>query len=196
LQRGIIVIKDPEVAKLFADETRRQILHFLRHREMSATDLAKALGKSHSSIIHHLNLLIEAGLVEETRSEKVRNLVQNYYRSTAGRFVISYTLSEALSKEGEGPTWQESMLQRSLEGLEAFGIKVPEEKRERVKELLSLCFLREGKAFEESVEQQVEPVELQRPVQHAIVRLLTNIRLSQDREHSEAMEELRGLLGL
>ncbi|MEM2127604.1 MAG: metalloregulator ArsR/SmtB family transcription factor, partial [Candidatus Bathyarchaeia archaeon] len=65
--REVLIIKDPEIAKLFADETRRQILHRLRHRELSASDLAEALGKSHSSILHHLKLLQDAGLVEETR---------------------------------------------------------------------------------------------------------------------------------
>ena len=56
LLKEIEIIKDPEVAKLFADETRRQILHILRRHEKSATDLAKSLGKSHSSIFHHLKL--------------------------------------------------------------------------------------------------------------------------------------------
>ena len=85
LTDGIKVIKDPEVAKLLADETRRHILHFLRHHEMSATDLAKALKKNHSSIVHHLNTLKEAGLIRETRFEKVRNMVQPYYKSVAHR---------------------------------------------------------------------------------------------------------------
>jgi len=70
---GVLVLsrfKDPEVAKLLADDTRRRILHFLRHHERSATDLAKYLNKSHSNIIHHLNLLVEAGLVQETRFYK------------------------------------------------------------------------------------------------------------------------------
>jgi DNA-binding transcriptional ArsR family regulator len=72
----IRVIKDPEVAKLLADDTRRRILHLLRHQEMSPADLARALDKNFSSIQHHLNSLVVAGLVEQTREEKVRNMVQ------------------------------------------------------------------------------------------------------------------------
>ena len=83
-----MIIKDPDVAKLFADDTRRHILHILRRHEHSTTELAKELGKSHSSIIHHLKLLREAGLVEETRTEKVRNMVVSYYRSTARRLPV------------------------------------------------------------------------------------------------------------
>jgi len=121
-----MIIKDPEVAKLFADDTRRHILHMLRHQEQSTTDLAKALEKTHSSIIHHLNLLKEAGLVEETRTEKVRNLVQTFYRSTYRRFLISYSLGETLDQEGQEIPWQESTVQYIMDGLEAFGISVPE----------------------------------------------------------------------
>ena len=114
LGNGIRVIKDPEVAKLFADETRRHILHILRHHERSATDLAKALKKNHSSIVHHLHHLKEAGLIEETRTEQVRNLVQPYYRSVAGRFMVSYSLSEALAEDDHERLDRESRGGRTL----------------------------------------------------------------------------------
>ena len=195
MRRDILIIKDPEVAKLFADENRRQILHHLRHHELSTADLAKALGKSHSSIIHHLSLLKEAGLVEETRVRKKRNLVQSYYQSTARRFIISYSLSDSLSgDEGDILTWQGEMTHKTLEGLRFFDIEVPDEDGGRVLELLSTCYLGQQKAFEEAVEQQVKPIKLERPVYMAIIRLLTQIRLSQNEEHARTIEELRKLL--
>lgn len=193
--KDIVIIKDPEVAKLFADGTRRQILHSLRHHELSTADLAKALGKSHSSIIHHLNLLKEAGLVEETRMERKRNLVQTYYRSTAKKFIISYSLSDSLSRDtGEILNWRKEMLNKTLEGLESFDIAVPDEERGQVLELLGDCYVREQKAFEEAIEQQVKPVKLEKPVRAAIIRLLTQLRLSRDEEHAKIIEELGRLL--
>lgn len=193
--KDIVIIKDPEVAKLFADGTRRQILHSLRHHELSTADLAKALGKSHSSIIHHLNLLKEAGLVEETRMERKRNLVQTYYRSTAKKFIISYSLSDSLSRDtGEILNWRKEMLNKTLEGLESFDVAVPDEERGRVLELLGDCYVREQKAFEEAIEQQAKPVKLEKPVHAAIIRLLTQLRLSRDEEHAKIIEELGRLL--
>lgn len=193
--RDILIIKDPEVAKLFADETRRQILHRLRHHELSTADLAKALGKSHSSIIHHLNLLKKAGLVEEMRVEKKRNLVQTYYRSTARKFIISYSLSDSLIRDAdEILNWRREMLHKTLEGLEAFGVEVPNSERERVLELLGACYVREQKAFEEAIEQQMTPTKLERPVRAVIIRLLTQIRLMQDEEHTRIINELGKLL--
>jgi len=193
---GIVIIRDPEVAKLFADETRRRILHVLRHREMSATDLAKALDKNHSSIQHHLAILRSAGLIELTREEKVRNMVQPYYRATARSFLISYSLTEALTKDDGFTSWRADTLQRMFDGLETFGIKVPEEMRGRVRELMDTCYERERRALEEVVEQQNDPAKLDKHVQKSLIQLMTNIKLSHDREYTAAMEELHRFIGL
>jgi len=193
LQRDVMIIKDPGVAKLFADETRRQILHNLRHHELSTTDLAKTLGKTHSSIVHHLKLLQESGLVEETRIEKKRNLVQSYYKSTARRFLISYALSESL-ESSEIFSWQKDLLERVLEEMDAFGIDVPEFRREEVLRLLADYYLREQKALEESVERQVRQIKLERPVYTAMIRLLTHLKLAQDEEYRRLLDQLGSLL--
>jgi len=196
LQKGFLVIKDPEVAKLLADDTRRRILHLLRHHEMSTTDLAKALDKSHSSIVYHLNLLVDVGLVQETRREMVRNMVQPYYRSTARRFHVSYSLSEALADNEDYSAWQESFLQKLMEGFEAFKIELPEQERQRVKTLLDKCYMTEKRAFERALEQWSEPATIGRHVGMALVRILTQIRLCQDEEHRKAVEELGRLLSI
>jgi DNA-binding transcriptional ArsR family regulator len=194
LGNGIRVIKDPTVAKLFADETRRHILHILRHHERSATDLAKALKKNHSSIIHHLQLLKEAGLIEETRKEQVRNMVQPYYRSVAGRFVVSYSLSEALAENDIYTTWQEEVQQRVIDGLGSFGLKFPERKREKVENLIAVISGLRRRAFEETVEDQDNPKELGRHVYHSLVRLVTNLKLAQNPDYASALDELNATL--
>ena len=57
---GLKVVDNPDVAKLFSDPLRREILHLLTHKEMSAADLVKEIGKNYSSIVYHLRLLEEA----------------------------------------------------------------------------------------------------------------------------------------
>ena len=189
-----MIIKDPEVAKLFADETRRRMLHMLGRNEQSTTDLAKALEKTHSSIIHHLNLLKEAGLVDETRTEKVRNMVQTFYRSTARRFLISYSLGETLDQEGQDIPWQESTVQYLMDGLEAFGLTVRDENTENVRRLLNTYFLRDQKAYEETLEQQREDVKLRRFRGYRVMGLLKRLKLSEDPEYNRVIGELRELL--
>jgi DNA-binding transcriptional ArsR family regulator len=188
-----MIIKDPEVARLFADETRRQILHNLRHRELSTNDLAKALNKNHSSIIHHMKLLQDAGLVEETRVEKRRNIVQSYYGSTAKKFIISYSLSDSLDA-AEIFTWQKEMLNEIADELDAFGIEVPIDERKRILELLAECYVREQKALEETIEHQTKPLELEKPVYAAIIRLLTHMRLVKDEKYARTIDELCRLM--
>ena len=189
-----MIIKDPEVAKLFADETRRRMLNMLGRNEQSTTDLAKALEKTHSSIIHHLNFLKEAGLVDETRTEKVRNLVQTFYRSTARRFLISYSLGETLDQEGQDIPWQESTVQYLMDGLDAFGLAVSDENTEKVRRLLNTYFLREQKAYEETLEQQREDVKLRRFQSYRIMGLLRCLKLSEDPEYNMVVGELREFL--
>jgi len=77
-----LAIRDPKTAKLFACEVRREILHNLRHKELTTADLARSLDKSNPSIVHHLGLLKKVGLVEETRTEVKRNLIQTYYSAS------------------------------------------------------------------------------------------------------------------
>lgn len=191
-----MIIKDPDVAKLFADENRRRILHMLRHSEMSTSDLAKALEKNHSSIIHHLQLLKEAGLIEQTREEKVRNMVQAYYRATAHRFIISYSLTETLTEDEGYSSWREGLLQSMYDGLDTFGIKIPGEKQGIVLDLMVKCYERERKAFEETIEEQTDPGKLDRHTQSNLVQLLVNMKLNRDGEHIAAITELDKLIGL
>jgi len=168
----------------------------LRHKEMSPADLAKALDKNFSSVQHHLNQLLTAGLVKQTKEERVRNMVQHYYQATAHRFLISYSLTESLSKDDGYTQWHEDSLQKMYKGLEVFAIKVPEDKRTRVLELMDACVEMERKAFEEAVEKQSDPARLDKQVQRPLLQLMTHITLSKDRDHVAAMQELNQLLNL
>jgi len=122
--RGLIVIKDPEVAKLFSDPLRRQILHLVTHKEMSAADLVKELGKNFSSVVYHIRLLEGAGLVAKVREEIVQNKIQPFYRSMAWSFHVSYYLDETMTGDEEYRAWQEDLFNRLLEGLEGYSFDI------------------------------------------------------------------------
>ena len=193
MSQGIKIIKDPETAKLLAEESRRRMLHMLRHQEMSVTDLAKALDKPHSSVQHHLNLLKEAGLVIETRQEKVRNMVQPFYRATAHRFIISYSLTETLAEDETFITWRRGLRNKLVDGLRAIGITYPEESKDEVEELIGTCVDHELRAFESSFERVNNP-SIDRHSQRAIMQLLTQLELAKDEKHSLVLAKLNRLL--
>ena len=64
------------LGKLFSDETRLQIVHYLmQQEELNVRTLCKLLGQSQPAVSHHLALLRVDGMIECRRSGK-----HNFYR--------------------------------------------------------------------------------------------------------------------
>jgi len=190
-----MVIKDPEVAKLFADSVRRSILHNLRHREMSPYQLAKALGKSVSSIVHHINALEKAGLVEQSETRVRGNLIERYYRATAKVFIISYTLSEGLVPGSEDiAKWSKAICRRAVSRLEAFGYHIPPGEEEKWFNLIERYAALGKKAFEDVISRQVSPVNIKGPSLQLLLDLLAHVQLHRNPEYLELVEEISEML--
>ncbi len=78
-------------AQALNDPVRIRILEILNHQQMSADEIAKALGssgykKATTTIRHHLDTLKGAGLIEATRMVEVRGAVMKYYAPTIRAF--------------------------------------------------------------------------------------------------------------
>jgi len=194
--KGVIVVKDPAVAKLFSDQLRRQILHLVTHKEMSATDLVKAVDRNYSSVVYHLRQLEDAGLVVKARTEIVQNKLQPYYRAAAYSFHVSYYLDETMVADEEYRAWQEDLMNRLMKALDAYGLEVDPENRPRVRELLQTLYIGQKKEFEGRQEMRVTGVQLEPHVGKSIAHILANVRLLKDDGYRRAAEELVELLGL
>ena len=71
-----------QLFKLFSDETRLRILHFLMHHdELNVRTLCEMLTQSQPAVSHHLALLRVAGLIESRRDGK-----HNFYHIMPSRF--------------------------------------------------------------------------------------------------------------
>jgi len=189
--KDFLVVKDPEVAKLFADPCRRSILHNLRHYEMTPYQLAKVLGKNVSSVTHHLNALDKAGLIEQTRSVVKGNLIEKFYRATAKIFIISYTLSEGLVPGSEDVArWSREVCGNAVTSLEAFGYDVPAEKAERLLALTEKYSSLEQIAHEEVISQQKAPVHVSGPALRLLLSLLTHVCLHRNPEFLRLLADI------
>jgi DNA-binding transcriptional ArsR family regulator len=78
-------------AQALNDPVRIKILEILSHKQMSAEEIAKALGssgykKATTTVRHHLDTLKGAGLVEATKMVEVRGAVLKYYAPTLRAF--------------------------------------------------------------------------------------------------------------
>jgi len=195
--KDFLIIKDPQVAKLFADPTRRGLLHNLRHREMSPCQLAKILDKHVSSISYHLNALEEAGLVELSRTEVKGNLVERFYRATARRFIISYTLSEGLVPGSEDVAkWTKEICHQAATNLTAFGYSIAPEEMDEWVELIERYVALGNVASEEVVSGQVSPTRLESSVLKLLLDVLTRVRLHKNPEYFETMEKISQKLSI
>lgn len=194
MRSDVHIITDPDVAKLFADETRRKILRILSHHELSATDLAKRLEKNHSSIVHHLNMLLEAELIEVTRSEQVRNMIQPYYRSISREFHVSYRINEVLEEDPDYSAWTEDYLQKLLLRLEQYAIEIPEDEKEHVKELLKESHYHMKRAYEERIIKWTVNKEIGRYPSRVIARIMADVQLTSSKDYLSVVNELRDIL--
>ncbi len=85
-----------QLFKLLSDETRLQILNYLKqNRELNVRSLCKLLGQSQPSVSHHLALLRVAGMIDMRREGK-----HNYYRIVTERFDKLIDLVVAATQSG------------------------------------------------------------------------------------------------
>ncbi len=116
------VINDPDTIKLILEDTRRRILHLLREKEMTISQLSEILGKTPQTIYHHIERLKEAKLVEVKRTEMKGNLVEKYYGRTADAFYINLYLGDK-----ELRYFARSRLKTKLDILRILGYEVSDE---------------------------------------------------------------------
>ncbi len=69
--------------KVLSDASRLHILTLLMAHEMSISGIARALDLTPATVHHHVSQLLQARLIEPTRSEVRGNLVEKYYRIPA-----------------------------------------------------------------------------------------------------------------
>lgn len=111
------VISDPDAFQLLADETRRRIVHLLRGKEHTVSQLAEELGLTPQAIYHHIRKMKEAGLVEVAREERVEHFIETYYRASAEVFHLAHG-------SGSGTKVLEEETREALGKLPDLGIKV------------------------------------------------------------------------
>lgn len=99
--RAVKVLTDPKAFELMADETRRRMVNLLRARELTVSQISEALDKTPQNIYHHIRKLVDGGLVEVVREEKIENFIERYYRATAEIFEITHGKGEEEIDETE-----------------------------------------------------------------------------------------------
>jgi len=155
--RAFKFVKDPKAFELIADETRRRMIYLLRAKDLSVSQIAAELNKTPQAIYHQIRKLLDAGLVEVGKEERVDHFIETYYRATAevfefvhgeggGEFHESKTREglSALSKLGLDVQIDDETITRIVEltkRLESVGYKAKTELQEKIADLENVDFL-------------------------------------------------------
>ncbi|MGB0113376.1 MAG: winged helix-turn-helix domain-containing protein [Ilumatobacteraceae bacterium] len=73
--------------KAIADPVRHQILDLVLDRAATVTELAAALDRPKSSIAYHVDVLLDAGLLQVVRTRRVRAVHERFY-GRVGRTIV------------------------------------------------------------------------------------------------------------
>ena len=116
--RTLKVFKDARAFEHAADRTRRRIIHLLRARELSVSQIADELKMTPQAIYHHIRKMLDAGLIEVAKEERVDHFIETYYQATAELFEFTYG-------ETSDQKYKEARTKEALQALTRIGLTIP-----------------------------------------------------------------------
>lgn len=83
-----LVVTAPAQLRAVADPLRATILDLLLERAATVAELAAAVERPKSTVAHHVNVLVDAGLLRVVRTRRVRAVDERYYGRTARTYMV------------------------------------------------------------------------------------------------------------
>src|SRR5215212_5184948 len=80
--------------KALGDQLRLTLIDLVLERAMSVTELAERVGRPRGSVAHHVDVLVDAGLLRVVRTRKVRAVEERFYGRTAQTFGFEHDNGE------------------------------------------------------------------------------------------------------
>ncbi len=127
--KEFVVVTNPKIIKLLLDATRKEIVFtYLVNQPMTVKQLADAMNKKPGTVLHHVQKLKNAKVIElvETR-ETIRGIVERYYRAVAREFRLG--ISERMSSYDETPVAKDR-IKATLLAMSTLGVYIPESELE------------------------------------------------------------------
>ncbi len=193
----IQVISDPEVIKVLLNPTRREILQVMRKGhyrdgsskisyDMSVGEIAEILDTTPQRLYHHIDKLIEAGLVEKSREEKKVRSVVTYYQRTARNFIIAY------EADSTGQMYEEQGKNMTKTLMEAFNLELDKDEIDLLADTISKLSKNSSFYFSQLAE-QLSP-DYQGKDIHWALDLVRRAFQMDDQEYLESMKQLKKIL--
>jgi len=77
-----VEVSTPEQLRAIADPLRTTILDLVLERAATVAELAAAVDRPKSTVAHHVNVLVDAGMLRVVRTRRVRAIDERYYGRT------------------------------------------------------------------------------------------------------------------
>ena len=83
-----IQAETPEQLKAILHPLRSHVLDLVLERAATVTELATALGRPKSSVAYHVDVLVDAGMLQVVRTRRVRAIEERFYGRTGRTIVV------------------------------------------------------------------------------------------------------------
>jgi DNA-binding transcriptional ArsR family regulator len=89
-----LLIEDSHRLKALGDPLRLHICDLVLERAMSVTELAELVDRPKGTVAYHVDILVDAGLLQVVRTRKVRAVEERFYGRAARTFVYTGAAGE------------------------------------------------------------------------------------------------------
>jgi DNA-binding transcriptional ArsR family regulator len=91
------VVSSPRELRAMADPLRGTILDLVLERAATVGELATAVRRPKSTVAHHVDVLVDAGMLKVVRTRRVRAIDERFYGRTARIFYVGAIQPEQVS---------------------------------------------------------------------------------------------------
>jgi len=183
--KEVMVLRDPNKVKIIFKKKKEKILELLSQKPHTIKELANILKVNPGTVFHHIKILEHAELIEIIRTEMVGNIVMKFYQSVAREF--RFDLLE--TKDTKIHSIIESKLKNIVNALSAYGIDIPDEKKNEIIKQIAEFWDLENK-IKESIEVKTTIKNYPADIQREVFILISSIKLNENTDYTKKREEL------
>ena len=110
------LLTSPAELRAMADPLRATLLDLLLERAATVSELAESVGRPRSTVAHHVNVLVDAGLLKVVRTRRVRAIEERFYGRTARVFHVGRVPLEQVTP----PPWSNYLADAAAESESAY----------------------------------------------------------------------------
>ncbi|CAN5320731.1 hypothetical protein BH20ACT5_BH20ACT5_16460 [soil metagenome] len=111
-----IIVTKPAELRAMSNPLRSTILDLMLERAATVAELAAAVGRPKSTVAHHVQVLVDAGMLRVVRTRRVRAIDERFYGRTARVFYVGQVPLQQVTP----PPWTNYLADAAEESIPAY----------------------------------------------------------------------------